>query len=244
MNKFFILWLFAVFSVGCSTNSSTAPSTEIDVAAIQTSAVQTVMADASQDMSAIQPTSTPRPTSTPKPVPTATTALEVDITNAIARNYIVRHEENGVIFEVVRILIAKKEAIPEDFDQFSIYQDKPTLVMFVFKIENNTDQVIKGFLGQSIIASVNGEQIPFVDYWTNNLTWFGDNLDNNILPGAKLVGGVWTGIKRSEWNDVNSIVISVPELFNVNTYQDVTNAFLLNIDVTDWTFDPLLEQFE
>ena len=71
-----------VFLTSCGTNTSNLPTaTPIDVSALQTAAVQTVMADANKTATAKAPTNTPKPTKTPISTPTNTPVPEPLIFN-------------------------------------------------------------------------------------------------------------------------------------------------------------------
>lgn len=184
------------------------------------------------------PTNTPRPTSIPKPTNTiAPTQAPTEVpAQGIAKNYVASDEDAGVVVEVVRVLIAPKESVSQNFATSEIYNDKSTLVEFIFRITNNTNEVIT-FNFFTNTASVNGEQISFQDYaWAGGS--IGDNLSDKVLPGSYVIGGYWTGIKRSTWEEANKIVISIDHAFDSN-YSRVTKDFLFTIDVVDWSFEPL-----
>lgn len=195
-----------------------------------------------------RPTNTKGPTNTPKPTLTPTEEPTIDTSAIIAKNYLASEDQNGVMVEVSRIIIGQKEAVIKatglDFNEFPILEDKRTIVEFIFKIVNNTDKVIRFYFEYDTVASVNGEQIVFDDYdWEDN-TWFGDNLDGDILPGSTLIGGLWTGIKRSKWDEITTITISIPEAFESEDYSDVTGTYLFTIDVVDWTFEELPDELK
>jgi len=182
-----------------------------------------------------RPTSTPRPSNTPSPTNTPTELLG----QGVAKNYVVSEEDGGVLVEVARIVIAPKSAFDQDLFDDEIYDDKSTIVEFTFRLVNSTNEVIK-FGYSSLTASVNGEQIVFSDYsWRGE---FGDELDNDILPGSYLIGGMRTGIKRSSWDEVTQMVILVEAAYNSSTYKDVTKDFLFTIEVSDWTYEPLPDE--
>jgi len=257
MKKIIFLFVLLVLCVSCSI----APNEEtIQTAIAQTSdaerisqetevsATKTSIANEPSPTNTVVLTNTPRPTNTKGPTntsePTSTPTIEptIDTSAIIAKNYLASIEDNGVIVEVARILIGEKTAIENglgiDFSDIPILEDKITVIKFIFRIVNNTDKVIKIYF-DSTIASVNGEQIILDDYWLSNDSWFGDELDTDILPGSILIGGLYTGIKRSEWNEVNKISISIPEAFDPDTYRDVTSPILFTIDVVDWTYEEL-----
>ena len=187
------------------------------------------------------PTSTKVPTKTPRPTSTPTIKPTIDASLVLAKNYVTSYEENGVIFEVVRVLIADKNwtSLKADFPDPGVMADKKTYIEYVFRITNNTDKIISVSY-YSIIASANGEQSEFGDFYDHRLA--GDDLSNDILPGSVVIGGNWTGINRSAWNEVNKILISIPRVYDSN-YDKVTNDFLITIDVVDWSFEPIPDEF-
>ena len=227
--------------------------------AVQTSVAQTLDAQNISQMTeeAIEkyteeakPTNTNTiiPTNTPEPTLTPTIEPTIDTSAIIAKNYLASEEQNGVLVEVSRIIIGQKEAVIKatdlDFNEFPILEDKPTIVEFIFRIVNNTDKIVKFYFDDNTIASVNGEQIKFNDYWWDDNTWFGDDLGSEILPGSTMIGGLWTGIKRSQWDEVTTITISIPEAFEPEDYSDVTGTFLFTIDVIDWTYEELPDELK
>lgn len=187
------------------------------------------------------PTNTPRPTITPKPTSTITPTLAPTEVPAegIAKNYVASDEDAGVVFEVVRIVIAPKDSIDFDFSD-EIFSDKQNIVGFLFRISNNTERIVKNSVNHAL-ASVNGEQVDFYDYWL--VSDIGDDMHGDILPGSYLIGGYWTGIKRSSWAEVNKIVIAIDQFYD-SDYDRVTKAFLFSIDVIDWGFEPLPDELK
>jgi hypothetical protein len=243
MKKIFIISVLLIIITGCSS----APSEDVIQTAIaQTSAAQAVTEETVESTSEPEPTNTVRPTNTSRPTntarPTNTPTIEPTpgYPNTIARNYLASDEDNGVIVEVARILIAQKDVFATEFDD-PIFEDKTTLVMFIFKITNNTDQVIDSNFYTGT-AAINGEQIKFEDYWwVSRLR--GDNLSDEILPGSTVIGGLFGGIKRSSWDEVETIVMSVPHFFD-DSFSRLTSNFLFTIDVDDWEFEPLPDELQ
>lgn len=229
------------------TGCSSMPSEDaIQTAIAQTSAAQAVTEETVEPTSEPEPTNTVRPTNTSRPTntarPTNTPTIEPTpgYPNTIARNYLASDEDNGVIVEVARILIAQKEGFVEEFTK-PVFEEKNTLVMFIFKFTNNTDQVIKSNFHTGT-AALNGEQIEFMDYWWESRLR-GDDLTNDILPGSTVIGGIWAGIRRSSWDEIETIIISVPHFFDKD-YSRLTNSFLFTIDVDDWGFEPFPDELK
>jgi len=263
MRKNFIILVILILCVSCSNTpneeviqTAIAQTSDAEKISIETEEAftKTSIAKEPSPTKTTAPTNTPRstntiaPTDTPEPTLTPTIERTIDTSAMIAKNYLASTEENGVIVEVARILIGEKTAVDNllegYFPEVPIFNDKITVVEFVFRIVNNTDKIIRMYFDYDTIASINGEQISFDDYSWDNNTWFGDNLDNDILPGSTLIGGLYTGIKRSQWNEVNLITLSIPEAFESDTYNDVTNPILFTIDIIDWTFEEIPEELK
>ncbi len=259
MKKYWVLFALLILLASCSG----IPSDEaIQTAIAQTSAAQLSVAEFHKPTEELlketepteQPTIKLEPTNTPEPINTkdstntveqtnSQTAEVIDsLSNSIAKNYIISKEINGVEIEVCRILIAQKEGFEQDFSEWSYYDEKSTIVMFIFCITNNTSGVISFpfFLGT---AAVNGEQISFEEYWREFYSWRGDNLNSDILPGSTIIGGFWSGIKRSSWNEIETIVISIPSPRGSDN-KNFTEDFLFTIDATNWEFEPLPDELK
>jgi hypothetical protein len=198
------------------------------------------------------PTNTPENSRTPEPTkafistsistPTSTEEPTQDVVSQVkAKNFVATVEQNGVIVEVERILICDDnwDDISSDFSDVSLFDDKTTYVEFIFRITNNTEEVI-GFNFYTSIASANGEQISIEDYIWAGMGWMGDDLDKDILPGSTVIGGVWTGVKRSTWDEIDKIIISIPGA-NDKDYSSTTDDYLIEIEVGDWGFEPFPE---
>lgn len=187
------------------------------------------------------PTDTPVPTDTTVPTSTPTSEPTQDSSLVKAKNFVASEEQNGVLIEVERILICDKtwQDLNNIYSEISLLDDKITFVEFFFRVTNNTNEVI-GFNFYTSIASANGEQISIEEYIWEGMGWMGDDLDNDILPGSTVSGGVWGGIKRSSWDEVEKIIISIPEAFDKD-YRAVTQDFLFEVEVGDWGFEPLVE---
>lgn len=189
------------------------------------------------------PTNTPRPTNTPAPTstPTVTPLAAVDPTRAIAKNYVVSYESNGVVVEIVRVLIAEKSAVPQDFSSMDEkFDDKDTVLEIIYRITNNTEGNIRVYADQALLA-VDGEQIDMSDYMY--LASFGDDVGGEFLPGVTAIGGMWVGVERSAWNEVTKIIVNINAPYD-DDYDDLGPDIVFTIDVVDWTFEPLPEELE
>jgi hypothetical protein len=192
-----------------------------------------------------QPTNTFAPTNTPKPsdipaptnteIPTSTATQESTI-GQIAKNDIATIDSGGVKLELARVVIAKKEAAKQQFSMIQIFDDKPTVVEFIFKITNTTDKTVNIYVDQGTVA-INTEQIDLFDYSIGGAK-FGDDLGGEFLPGVTAIGGMWVGIKRADYDKVTKIQIKIDGPTDVN-YSKLGPDYIFNIDVKDWTFESL-----
>ena len=55
-------------------------------------------------------------------------------------------------------------------------------------------------------------------------------------------GFTWTGVKRSAWDEIEKIFISIPHAFERKIFR-ATDDFLFEIEVGDWGFEPLIEDY-
>lgn len=159
----------------------------------------------------------------------------INTNDAMAKNYLVNIEENGVVIEIVRILIcdSKWEPVQNKFSEYKSMDNKESLIEIIFRITNNRDQNINALITETI-AAFDGEQIKFDDYYFD--TWIGDEFIYDILPGSIMIGGIWLGVSRSKFDEIEKIVISMPYISGSN-YEQLTNDFVWTIDVENWEFE-------
>lgn len=239
-----IVTLLVFTLVGCAAPQSSPINIEATVGAglQQTlTALPTVQPPTIISTKTLSPTLIPSPTNTPRPLNTVVPSLTPTqaLTQGIAKNFIVSDEDSGILIEVVRIFVAPKESVPEEVRSYEIFNDKSTFIQFIFRITNSNNKIVQDNFHMTI-AAINGEQVLFNDFYWGE---FGDNLSDSILPGSTVIGGYWTGIKRSSWDEVNKIIISIPHVFD-SDYNRVTKDFLFTIDVNNWSFEPLPDELK
>ena len=237
-----ILFVISLLLSGCSKPSEPDYQATIDVLTTNQTELSLVTNTSAPTDTQI-PTDTAVPTDTPIPTSTSTVEPTEEITLVKAKNFVASEEQNDVIIEVERILICDKtwKNQYKEFSEEPIFNDKKTYIEFIFRVTNNTDKVIS-FNFFTSVASANGEQIIFEDYIYGEKFWGwgGDDIDEDILPGSMVRGYVWTGVKRTSWDEINKIIISIPYAIDKD-YNRVTDHFLLEIEVGDWGFEPLIE---
>jgi len=195
-----------------------------------------------------KPTEKLSPTNTKKPIIKSTATIGFDTTRGKAQNYIAVQDSGGVTIEVARILIADKTAIPQPICPDAVvvglpdkFVDKITAVEFIFRITNNTNKIVNLFAGAGTV-SVNGEQIDLAHY-RNVLCTFGDDIGGEFLPGTVAIGGIWAGVKRTSWDQVSNILISISSPFGM-LYEDLGPDYYFEIDASGWTFEPIPDELK
>lgn len=203
---------------------------EIDAEAIKLSETSNIMKteeiDETEDVKEIKE-ETQEQTPTQKPT--------INTNDALAKNYLVEVEENGVVIEIVRILICDSnwEPTQNEFSEYKSMDNKEAFIEIIFRVTNNREQKINTLITETI-ASFDGEQIKFDDYYFD--TWIGDEFIDDILPGSIVIGGIWLGVSRSKFNEIEKIVISMPYISGLN-YEQLTKDFIWTIDVNGWEFE-------
>lgn len=163
-------------------------------------------------------------------VPTITA---VDPSKMIAKNYLGTVDSGGVEVEILRILIAEKTVVNQDFSD-EIFLDKYVVAQFTFRIQNNTEEVISVFVGHALIA-VNSEQIDLFDYMWDFYD-FGDSISGDFLPGVSSIGGVWCGIKNYSVQEINRIIVTILAPAGPGMKRLGPNYFF-DIEVNDWGYE-------
>jgi hypothetical protein len=247
------LLIVPILLVGCAqTQSPPITESQIQTAIAQTIAVPTNNVESSPTIQSLptdtlEPTVVPTspPTYTPEPTPEPTTVV-AKTDGKLGKNYIASQESGGVVVEIVRIVIAEKTAIDNDFsgpegykEYFTIYEDKPVVIEFIFKITNKTNEIISLYVDQGK-AVVNGEPIEFVDYYVGSI---GDEIGGDFLPGTVAIGGLWTGIKRTPYDQVTNIAIAIDGPRNQD-FASLGDKFYFEIDTTGWGYEEMPEELK
>lgn len=239
--KILLLIVLLIILISCSPQDE--PNLQATIDVLNTSQAELPEENITEIINTPIPTATQRPTETPIPTSTPTNEPTQDSYLAKAKNFVASEEQNGVLIEVERILICDKywDDIYKDYSEEPIFDDKTTYIEFIFRVTNNTDKII-WFNFSDTIASANGEQISLYDFVYSDYYWgWGDDdLDEDILPGSMVRGFTWTGVKRSTWDEIDKIIISIPNAYD-NDYNSVTDNFLFEIEVGDWGFEPIIE---
>jgi hypothetical protein len=151
---------------------------------------------------------------TPEPQAETQTPITIVGSDIFALNYLDSQDRGGIVIDIGRVLVGSKEAINSylggDFSEISGFEDKPVIVEIIFKVINNTDQVISVYPDQGTII-IGSEQISMLDYFMNSV---GEDISGDIFPGVTMIGGLYFGVSRSTVEEITQMTISIDGPFN------------------------------
>lgn len=229
MRYLILFCLNAVLLVSCGGSPAATP----DQALVETAKAQ-IMASAMETANAEllatnTPISTQLPASAESPPPDKQFAL----------NYLGSQDRGGVVVEIARVLVGDKVAVGNDinnsFDYCEAFKSTTVVVEIVFRVTNNTDQVISIYPDQGTVV-IGNEQINLIDFLFCGQ--FGDDFSGDIFPGVTAIGGMWLGIKRSSVADVNSMIISFSGPSDQN-YNSLGPDYYFELDISNHIFEEL-----
>ncbi len=226
--KYSILFcLNVVLLVSCGGSPAATP----DHALVETAKAQ-IMASAMETANAeLLPTNT----STSTQLPASTESLPSD--KEFALNYLGSQDRGGVVVEIARVLVGDKVAVGTEmgnnFNDCDAFKSTTVVVEIVFKVTNNTSQVISIYPDQGTVV-IGNEQTDLVDFLFCGE--FGDSFSGDIFPGVTAIGGMWLGIKRSSVADVNSIIISFGGPSDKN-YNSLGSDYYFELDLSNHIFE-------
>ncbi len=123
----------------------------------------------------------------------------------IAWNYLASQESGGITVDIARVVFANKKDINQDFIIISAFDDTPVIGEIIFKVKNNSQQVLNVNPDQGTVV-VATEQIPLKEWMT--LATFGESVGGDISPGMTKIGGLWFGLKNTPLEDIQNMTIS------------------------------------
>lgn len=157
-------------------------------------------------------------------------------------NFLATQESGGMTVELARVIVATKDAAEQafgvKFSENDAFNESNTVVEVLFRVTNHTDAPLRVRLNDALVA-INDEQVNLQDW--SYVSAFGNDLNDNVLPGATLQGGVWFGLKRTEPADVSRIIVSASAPFNAD-YDDVGDDILMEGNLSDHVWQPLPEE--
>jgi len=203
------------------------------------------------------PTITPSPTVTPSPTPsfTPTPLSPADI---LSRNYIEMIDVYGMEVELTRLLIANKDILLQGHPQIKddkiqsinfsapAFDDKPVVLELFFRMTNTSERIYTIWFYDTTLQAV-GKQIRFEEFIDANAV-ISDNINTwtiDILPGSTINIGIWVGLEEENISDISQINIlldSPSYLMSDGSYMNVGRKYYFTVDLTDWGFEPMLEE--
>lgn len=185
-------------------------------------------------------TPTPPPTVVPDATPTPPKAED-----AIAFNYLGQVSTGPLTIEVARVLFVQREVLEtwmadEDWqyeEQFwATMGDSPVIGELILRITNNGDSLVSLWPLYRGAVSVNGEQIRLEDFRYARLL---DELDEEFLPGATAIGGLYFGVDRTPLSEITSFgYYTLQAPFDPDTYADLGPTVSVTADLTHHIWEP------
>ncbi len=184
----------------------------------------------------------PRPTDVPLSQPPISVQADDPV---FAQNNLGYQESGGIIIEVAHVLIAEKDfgfqLMGDDFNTITEFQDKLAVGRIILKVTNQTDQVLKVYPDQGYII-IKNEQIELFDYALAG-AGFGEDIGGEIFPGVTQIGGLWFGIKRTPYDQVNQIVVAIDAPWD-DSYDVLGDDFYFTIDLSDHVYEELPDELK
>jgi hypothetical protein len=154
-----------------------------------------------------EPTATLIPSPTPEPTNTPTATPDLDY---FALSNVASQTRGGTQVEIAYLLIGDKQLFEDEIAEFiendpDLFADTPVLAYAVFNITNNSGKGIHLHPRNGRVV-INEEQIKLADY--DSYTSVDDRFDGAYYAGERVVGGgVWFGIKESEIDEIDQMVL-------------------------------------
>jgi hypothetical protein len=221
-------WTFlALFISACA-----APETQVNPQAAQETAFAMAWTTVAQTQASM-PTTLPTETMLPPATETPSSVFKQGDTRKYSWNYLGSIDSGGVAITIGRVVIAEKDAMAIDFSKGKIFDDKPVVAEVMFIIENKTSGMISVYPDQGKIM-VGSEQINMMDFSFAG-TSVGGVYSGDILPGAKLIGGLWVGFQRTPLNDINSMTIFINAPHDKD-FNSLGQDYTFNLDLSQKQF--------
>ena len=209
-----------------------APATQVNPQAAQETALAMAWTTVAQTQVAM-PTTQPTETMVPPATETPSSVFKQDDTRKSSWNYLGSIDSGGVVITIGRVVIAEKDAMALDFSKGIIFDDKPVVAEVMFIVENKTNGIVSVYPDQGKIM-VGNEQINMFDYSLAG-TSVGGNYGGDILPGAKLIGGLWVGFQRTPLDDINSMTIFIDAPHDKD-FNSLGQDYTFNLDLSQKQF--------
>lgn len=187
------------------------------------------------------------PTSAPAlPTETAAEPQSTASGKEYSWNFLASQESGGVTITIGRVVVAEKSALPKDLidtlNTNPLLADKELVAEIVFVVENKNSSIagVYPYFGKVLLGS---EQIELMDFWSSGTSISEAPYGGDVLPGARLIGGLWFGLSRTNIDDINSMTIYIdgPHDSNFNTLGD---AFNFTLDLSQKQFAPYPDELK
>jgi len=185
--------------------------------------------------------SLPTATNAPEVAPDTPTPLTVVGSDIFALNYLETQDRAGVVIEIARVLVGSKQAAGEyiggNFNELSEFQDKNTVVEIIFKVTNNTGQVISVYPDQGTVI-IGSEQIDLTNYFFYGV---GEDVSGDIFPGVTLIGGLYFAVGRSTVDEISEMTVAITGPYNQN-FDKLGEDYLFTLDLSNHIFEEIPEE--
>lgn len=230
--KSILFFLFTLLLISSCSPSAVVPTIPVEV--IQQTAIAKAFVALTQTQLALNPVTIQEPTSTPLPTPTTPPTETAGPLKDYSWNYLGSQDSGGVVITIGRVVVGEKTAIPVDFSLADIFDDRPVVAEIIFVIENKTAGMISVYPDQGKVM-VGSEQIEIQKFMSAGYS-IGDNqYSGDVLPGAKLIGGLWIGFQRTPLDQINSMTIFINAPYNQN-YDTLGPDYTFNLDLSQKQF--------
>jgi uncharacterized lipoprotein YajG len=232
MKKIMLLAVLVVFLTACGT-----PAVPTEPALSQNQLMETALVQAVGSLTAAapSPTETIIPNATPEALTTQTLEGEV-----YAWNYLASQESGGVVITIARVLLTRHDANPkikESLATNQILSNKPVIMEVIFIVENKTDKMVSVYTNQGKILA-GSEQINMLDFAMAGSNIIG-TYSGDILPGAKLLGGIWVGFERVSIEEINSVTIFIDGPSDAQSFSNIGPDYNFVLDLSERKFEEM-----
>jgi hypothetical protein len=177
-------------------------------------------------------------------VPTETPEAAVDYSGLIGLNDLATQESGGIRIEIARLSFIRKgtlgEAADRVFDTVGEFRGANILGVVWYRVSNMTDQIVNINVHRGT-AVINGEQIVLEDsYFVSRQ---GDDISDEIFPGATLIGGQYFPVKRSDIPDIQRVILGLEPPLDQG-FGRLGEAFYFDLDISDHNWQAVPEDLK
>jgi len=167
---------------------------------------------------------------------------EQSTTKEFAWNYLATQDIGGIEITIGRVVIGERIYIPLDFSNIPILNDRPVLVEIIFIIENKTTNTASVYPDQGT-TRIGGEQTELQDYAISGGNLEGGVYSGDVLPGTKLIGGLWFGLDKTALTEINSMTVFIAAPLDQN-FNTLGPDYIFNLDLSLKQFSELPQELK